>query len=140
MLEGEYKALKELASNAKAQKRGWNEMIGRKRGHALVPELDKEKDDLGEEDYGAGKQQFEVMKKEDGVMMMMAGGVFKGLSEGDEEVEGLARQIANHMESMKGNFGQVEGVVDQIGKGKAALQGVLGKYLGVEAYESVVLG
>ncbi|KAK4462449.1 CENP-Q, a CENPA-CAD centromere complex subunit-domain-containing protein [Cladorrhinum samala] len=139
LLEGEYKALRELESNAKAQKRGWNERIGRKRGHALVPELDKEKDGLGEEDYGAGKQQFEVMKREDGAVMMV-GGVFRGLSEGDEEVEDLARQVANHMESMKGNLGQVEGLVDQIGKGKAALQGVLSKYLEVEGYESVVLG
>lgn len=58
----------------------------------------------------------------------------------DEELDALSRQIGNHMESLKSNLHQVDGVVPAITKSKAALQQVLLKHLGEEQYGRVLLG
>ncbi|KAK3989571.1 CENP-Q, a CENPA-CAD centromere complex subunit-domain-containing protein [Cladorrhinum sp. PSN332] len=137
-LEADYKALKELEGNARAQRGGWRERMRKNRKHGLVPERGDDDDEEGKDESWV--RGLEVMKRDSKVGF---GGVFKGLGgedEEDEEVELLAKQIASHMESMKGNLSQVDGLVGKIGKGRAALQGVLGKYLSEEAYESVVLG
>ena len=52
----------------------------------------------------------------------------------------LSQQIGNHMESMKGNLQQIDGVLPTIVKSRAALQGVLHKYLDPEQYDQAVLG
>ena len=52
----------------------------------------------------------------------------------------LSQQIGNHMESMRSNLGQIEGVVPAIAKSKAALQGTLCEHLDPEQYEQVLLG
>ncbi|KAK4162188.1 CENP-Q, a CENPA-CAD centromere complex subunit-domain-containing protein [Cladorrhinum sp. PSN259] len=149
-LEAEYKALKELEDNARAQRGGWREKLGKGRRHQLVP-LERNDDDedevmerLGEEERMGLK--VEVIKRDNskanfGAVFFKAANHDENDEEGgDEDIELLAKQIASHMESMKGNLGQIDGLAGEIGKGKAALQGVLGKYLGEEAYESVVLG
>ena len=52
----------------------------------------------------------------------------------------LSQQIGNHMESIKGNLQQVDGVLPAIVKSRAALQGVLHRHLDPAQYDQVVLG
>ncbi|KAJ4307209.1 tRNA(m5U54)methyltransferase [Collariella sp. IMI 366227] len=47
----------------------------------------------------------------------------------DEELLAVSQQIGSHMESLKSNLGQIEGVLPAIAKTKAALQGMLCEYL-----------
>lgn len=58
----------------------------------------------------------------------------------EDELLALSQQIGNHMESMRSNLGQVEGVLPAIVKTRAALQGALCEYLDPEQYEQVLLG
>jgi hypothetical protein len=58
----------------------------------------------------------------------------------EEELLVLSQQIGSHMESMRSNLGQIEGVVPAIVKSRAALQGTLCEYLDPEQYEQVLLG
>lgn len=58
----------------------------------------------------------------------------------EDELLALSQQIGNHMESMRSNLGQVEGVLPAIAKTRAALQGTLCEYLDPEQYEQVLLG
>jgi hypothetical protein len=58
----------------------------------------------------------------------------------EEELLALSQQIGNHMESMKSNLGQIEGVLPAVAKARAALQGTLCEYLEPEQYEQVLLG
>ncbi|KAK4189927.1 CENP-Q, a CENPA-CAD centromere complex subunit-domain-containing protein [Podospora australis] len=143
-LQAEYKALRELESNAKAEARSWRERG--KRSHALAPE--RRDVDIPSEarlDEDILMSGIEVVTAKKGALPKV--NVFKDVVLGGKTHEGreaelldLAKQIGSHMESMKGNLGQIEGVVPAIQKGKAALQGVLARHLSEEAYESVVLG
>jgi hypothetical protein len=56
------------------------------------------------------------------------------------ELPGLDVQLANHMESLRANLGQVHGVVPEILQSRAALRGLLANHLGAEQLEHVVLG
>lgn len=58
----------------------------------------------------------------------------------DEELVSLSKQIGGHMESMRGNLQQVDGVVAQIIQSRAALQEVLYRNLSPEQFEQVLLG
>ncbi|KAK4228321.1 CENP-Q, a CENPA-CAD centromere complex subunit-domain-containing protein [Podospora fimiseda] len=144
-LEADYKALKELEGNARAQRSGWRERMGRNRKHGLVPERDQDGDEKKEEVNWLKEGGVEIMKRDNSTRIALGGTIFRGdrvedEEDEDQEVEMLAKQIASHMESMKGNLSQIDGLVEGISKGKGALQGVLGKYLSEEAYESIVLG
>jgi hypothetical protein len=86
---------------------------------------------------GGGVGGLEVVKG--GEREKEGGGVFKDL-QGEEELLGMAQQIGNHMESMRSNLGQIEGVLPAIVKSRAALQGALCQYLDQEQYDQVLLG
>ncbi|SPQ27263.1 ed9861df-e52d-4c43-86db-f7506a82d843 [Thermothielavioides terrestris] len=58
----------------------------------------------------------------------------------EEELLALSQQIGSHMESMRSNLAQIEGVLPAIAKSRAALQGVLCELLSPEQYEQVLLG
>lgn len=58
----------------------------------------------------------------------------------EEELLTLSQQIWSHMESMRANLGQIEGVLPAIAKSKAALQGTLCQYLDPEQYHQVLFG
>jgi hypothetical protein len=58
----------------------------------------------------------------------------------DEELLALGQQIGSHMESMRSNLGQIDGVVPAIARSRAALQGMLCEYLEPEQLEQVLLG
>jgi CENP-Q, a CENPA-CAD centromere complex subunit len=57
-----------------------------------------------------------------------------------DELVALSQQVGSHMESMKGNLQQIEGVLPAIAKSRAALQEVLHKHLDAQQYEQVLLG
>jgi len=52
----------------------------------------------------------------------------------------LSGQIGSHMESMRANLQQLDGVVPAITKSRAALQDVLQKHVGAEQYQQLLLG
>ncbi|KAI1214473.1 CENP-Q, a CENPA-CAD centromere complex subunit-domain-containing protein [Annulohypoxylon truncatum] len=131
-LEVEYKVLRRLGANARAEARERRER-GRKM-HVLVPEpVAREGADGGD-------------KENVGVVLGLVGGgageekgkVFADLQ--GEELLSLAGQIASHMESMRGNLQQVEGVTPAIQRSQGLLRAALQKRLDREQLESVILG
>lgn len=52
----------------------------------------------------------------------------------------ISQQIGNHMESLRSNLQQIDGVLPAIVKSRAALQGVLHQHLDPAQYEQAVLG
>ncbi|AEO61972.1 hypothetical protein MYCTH_2312816 [Thermothelomyces thermophilus ATCC 42464] len=132
-LERDYAALRRLEANARAQARGWKEGRGRGREHVLVGGL------VGAEgDRNGESGSLELVPPSAKHGAGGAGGVFKDLQE--EELLALSQQIGSHMESMKNNLSQIEGVLPAIARSRAALQGVLCEHLDPEQYEQVLLG
>ncbi|KAK4146438.1 CENP-Q, a CENPA-CAD centromere complex subunit-domain-containing protein, partial [Dichotomopilus funicola] len=129
-LERDYENLRRLEGNARAQARGWREGKGKGREHVLVGGI------------GAGEGRDE--EKGDGLNVVSrtagveGGGVFQDLQ--DEALVALSQQIGNHMESMKSNLSQIDGVLPAIARSRAALQGALCEHLDPEQYEQVLLG
>lgn len=58
----------------------------------------------------------------------------------DPELKSLALQLSDHMESIKSNLQQADGIVPQLARSRAALQDLLFRQLNQEQYERVVLG
>lgn len=121
-LDREYKVLSRLSSNAHAEARERREQM--RKMHVLVQERPPES---RAEDGG------EILPAEKGV-----GRVFSNIQ--DEELSGVATQIANHMESMRSNLQQVDGVVPAIAKSQGLLRAALQAHLDQEQLESVILG
>ncbi|KAK3946441.1 CENP-Q, a CENPA-CAD centromere complex subunit-domain-containing protein [Diplogelasinospora grovesii] len=127
-LEKDYELLRTLETNARAEARSWRERG--KRDHVLAPEI--RPPDEREPDTG-----LELVRTTDG---RPPGSVFNKDLQGDEELLSISRQIGSHMESIKGNLQQIEGVLPAIAKSKAALQHVLYKHLEPQQYDQVLLG
>ncbi|KAI1389036.1 CENP-Q, a CENPA-CAD centromere complex subunit-domain-containing protein [Hypoxylon trugodes] len=123
-LEREYKVLARLGANAHAEARQRRDRV--RRMHVLVPEK-KTSDDHHDENTR------EVITTEEG-----SGKVFADIK--DEELNSLAGQIANHMESMKGNLQQIDGVVPAIARSQGLLRAALQGRLDREQLENVILG
>lgn len=58
----------------------------------------------------------------------------------DTPLESVALQLAGHVDSIRGNLQQAEGLTPQLDRTKAALQDVLQRYMDADAYEHVLLG
>ena len=58
----------------------------------------------------------------------------------DTPLESVALQLAGHVDSIRGNLQQAEGVTPQLDRTKAALQDVLQRHLDADTYEHVLLG
>ncbi|KAK7948706.1 uncharacterized protein PG986_009592 [Apiospora aurea] len=129
-LDRDYRTLNSLSANARSENRERRERL--RKMHVLVPEPsrhEKERDSkaaaLGDlVPCGSGEE---------------GGKAFVGLEDNDE-LKGLAHQIGNHMESMRSNLQQVEGVAPAIAESRAALKTVLMPNLDQAAYEKVLLG
>ncbi|KAI1780861.1 CENP-Q, a CENPA-CAD centromere complex subunit-domain-containing protein [Hypoxylon cercidicola] len=122
-LEREYKVLGRLSSNARAEARERREQM--RKMHVLVQERPPESARTEDGD--------EIVPAEKG-----SGRVFSDLQ--DEELSGVASQIASHMESMRGNLQQMDGVVPAITKSRGLLRAVLQSHLDPEQLENVILG
>ncbi|RYP42145.1 hypothetical protein DL767_000510 [Monosporascus sp. MG133] len=127
-LDREYRVLATLGANARAQARERRERM--RRLHVLVPPPSERGGYNGTE--GAPVEGSERDARD-------GRSVFADL-EGDAEVRNLAAQVANHMETMRGNLAQIDGVVPAIGKSRALLSSVLLSHLGGERLEDIMLG
>ncbi|KAI5925496.1 CENP-Q, a CENPA-CAD centromere complex subunit-domain-containing protein [Camillea tinctor] len=132
-LAREYRYLARLGTNARAEAREKRERA-RKMHDLVPPSLDqedrKDADTLGllPPDRTAGRVFADLARVE-------------GKSEEkEEELRALAGQVANHMESMRGNLLQIDGVVPEIERSRALLRAALQKQLDEKVLESVVLG
>ncbi|EAA34396.2 hypothetical protein GE21DRAFT_3097 [Neurospora crassa] len=131
-LERAYRRLRTLETNARTQSRGWRERG--KRDHVLAPGMRPTGPGAARDWEEEGE--IELVKP---IEKDTSGSVFKEI-EGDEELVKVAQQLGSHMESMRGNLEQIEGVVPAMEKTKGALQGVLQKYLDDKQYDQVVFG
>lgn len=153
-LEQDYEALRNLESSAKAQGREYRGML--KKAHVLAP--------TPEVVHERWKQKAEQDILFSHSNSSVSGGLFSvsyfchshlrrcfmGIADRvnsvslqdleDPELKSLALQLSDHMESIKNNLQQTDGVVPQLARSRAALQDVLFKQLGQEQYERVVLG
>lgn len=129
-LSRDYDSLHKLEANARSETKGWREKA--KREHVLASGIRRKGDGGDNEDDGDRLEL--VARPEDAA----PGGLFKDLE--DEELVSLSKQIGSHMESMQGNLQQIGGVVPAISRSKAALQQVIQRHLGEEAYDKVLLG
>ncbi|RYO77958.1 hypothetical protein DL766_003143 [Monosporascus sp. MC13-8B] len=127
-LEREYRVLATLGANARAQARERRERM--RRLHVLVPPPLPER---------GGYNGTEGASEESSGEVRDGRSVFADLG-GDAEVRSLAAQVANHMETMRGNLAQIDGVVPAIGRSRALLSSALLSHLGGERLEDIVLG
>ncbi|KAI8625777.1 hypothetical protein F5Y19DRAFT_479116 [Xylariaceae sp. FL1651] len=121
-LERDYTVLNQLSANARSEARERRDRL--KKVHVLVPE---KAFDL------VANNNIDVLPAGKG-----AGKVFTGIQ--DEELLELAGQVSNHMESMRGNLHQINGILPAIEKGHALLRTTLQPLFGPKQLEKIVLG
>ncbi|KAH6645939.1 CENP-Q, a CENPA-CAD centromere complex subunit-domain-containing protein [Truncatella angustata] len=124
-LEMEYKLLNTISANARSEIRGRRDQL--RKVHSLVPDIKHDEDEHDSKRLGW------LQAAEKG-----AGEAFTDLQ--DDELQGLAAQLGNHMESMRGNLQQIDGVAPAILDCRAALSAALLRHLDQEAYERALLG
>ena len=120
-LEREYKVLNQLSTNARAEARERRDRL--KKVHVLVPESTRDLATNQLNLYNADKT---------------TGQAFNGIQDGELLV--LAGQINNHMESMRGNLGQIAGVLPAITKSHALLRTTLQLQFNPKQLENILLG
>ncbi|WDK10570.1 hypothetical protein CGRA01v4_01849 [Colletotrichum graminicola] len=129
-LEADYESLTMLEANARSEARNFKDNL--RKTHVLVPEKKGSAGAAGR-DVGGNEHDFKFVPDEN-----VSGTLFKDLE--DDELRGLAGQVGSHMESMRNNLQQIDGVLPQIVRTRAALQDVLFKHLGQQNYENVLFG
>ncbi|CAG9944245.1 unnamed protein product [Clonostachys rosea f. rosea IK726] len=124
-LERDYKTLQNLEAGARGQSRQQREQL--KKAHVLTPHATTSR---------AGDD-VELAFDDEGPVP--PGALFKDL-QGEEEIKELALQLGGHVESIKANLKQTEGLLPQLSLSKAALRGVLYQHLTQAQYEKVLFG
>ncbi|KAL7941644.1 CENP-Q, a CENPA-CAD centromere complex subunit domain-containing protein [Trichoderma barbatum] len=127
-LERDYETLRNLESSAKAQGREYRGLL--KKAHVLAP--------TPETVHSQRKQKADQDMSFNHSGSSLSGALFSDLQ--DPELKSLALQLSDHMESIKTNLQQADGIVPQLARSRAALQDVLFRQLSQEQYERVVLG
>ncbi|KAM6528051.1 hypothetical protein FALCPG4_009076 [Fusarium falciforme] len=120
-LENDYEKLRKLEADARAQTRKRKDLY--RKAHVLAPTsqpLPKDPDNTITTDDRDSSSSLKHLV--------------------DTPLEPLALQLAGHVESIRGNLQQADGVAPQLARTKAALQDVLHRYLDSGAYEQVLLG
>ncbi|KAK1596623.1 CENP-Q, a CENPA-CAD centromere complex subunit-domain-containing protein, partial [Colletotrichum navitas] len=117
-LEADYESLTTLEANARSEARNFKDNL--RKTHVLVPEKRGTAGTAGR-DAGGNEHDFKFDLE-------------------DDELRGLAGQVGSHMESMRNNLQQIDGVLPQIVRTRAALQNVLFKQLDQQNYENVLFG
>ncbi|KAK2016313.1 hypothetical protein LZ32DRAFT_552958 [Colletotrichum eremochloae] len=125
-LEADYESLSMLEANARSEARNYKDNL--RKTHVLVPEKKGTAGTAYEDEHD-----LKFVPDEN-----VSGTLFKDLE--DDELRGLAGHVGSHMESMRNNLQQIDGVVPQIVRTRAALQDVLFKHLDQQSYENVLLG
>ncbi|VUC22814.1 unnamed protein product [Clonostachys rosea] len=124
-LERDYKTLQNLEAGARGQSRQQREQL--KKAHVLTPHATTSR---------AGND-VELVFEDEGPAP--PGALFKGLQD-EEEIKELALQLGGHVESIKANLQQTEGLLPQLRLSKAAVRGVLYQHLTQAQYEKVLFG
>ncbi|KAF5673023.1 cylicin ii [Fusarium heterosporum] len=119
-LDRDYEELRKLEANARAQTRERKDLF--RKAHVLAPTSRPSSKDQD--------TAFITDNKEEGTLKDLV----------NTPLEPVVLQLAGHVESIRGNLQQAEGVTPQLGRTKAVLQDVLHRYLDSESYEQVVLG
>lgn len=120
-LERQYTILNDLGSNARAEAREWRDRL--RKVHVLVPEAT----------YASITNNIDLLPAN-----KATGQVFANVQ--DEELLSLAAQINNHMESMRGNLQQIDGVLPAIAESQALLRTTLQPQLGQKQLDNIMLG
>jgi hypothetical protein len=123
-LDKEYKLLNSISANARSESRARRDQL--RKVHALVP------------DFKHDDNTHEVRMLELQAPVAGRGNVF--MNPEDEELQGLAEQLGNHMESMRSNLSQIEGILPAIADSRATLRLALLPHLDEKAFEQVLLG
>lgn len=137
-LEKDYEELRRLEANARAQTRERKDLF--RKAHILAPTS-----------WATIKHQdteFVTDKDEGSLKVITSITYILGLEPRTNTrqdlvgmpLEPLVLQLAGHVDSIRGNLQQAEGVTPQLDRTKAALQDVLQRYLDADAYEHVLLG
>ncbi|KAF5570537.1 cylicin II [Fusarium phyllophilum] len=119
-LERDYEKLRKLEANARAQTRERKELF--RKAHVLAPTsrpASKDQDTTFVTDTKDERSLKDII---------------------NTPLEPIALQLADHVESIRGNLQQADGLTPQLSRTKAALQDVLQRYLDEGTYEQVVLG
>jgi hypothetical protein len=127
-LERDYKVLNSLSINARSEGRQRREQL--RKMHALVPPPPNHE---GDESSAKESALGDILPAD-----KSAGKTFVNLE--SEDLTLLASQIGSHMESMRGNLQQIEGVAPAVTEGQAALRMTLLPHLDKGSYEQVLLG
>ncbi|KAL2886941.1 Kinetochore protein fta7 [Ceratocystis lukuohia] len=134
-IEKEHERAVKLEGDVKKEATMWKESL--RKAHALTP--GKAQQDSSSDDSDRAPRLFSTPDAN-----VLPGEAFRNLDaekgEVGEEVRDLARQVANHMESIRGNMAQIKGIIPQIGRTRAALQVVLTKNLDTKQVQTVMLG
>ncbi|KAI1427991.1 CENP-Q, a CENPA-CAD centromere complex subunit-domain-containing protein [Xylaria sp. FL1777] len=120
-LEREYKVLDQLSTNARAEARERRDRL--RKVHILVPEPA----------YDSTINKGDLLHADKATSQ-----IFTGIR--DEELLSLAGQINNHMESMRGNLQQIDGVLPAIAKSHALLRTTLQPQFSHKQLENIMLG
>lgn len=121
-LEREYKVLDRLSTNARAEARERKDRL--RKVHVLVPEAAT---------YDSAMDSLDLLPAD-----KATGHVFAGAQ--DADILDVAKQINNHMESMRGNIQQINGVLPAIAESHALLKTALQPQFSQKQLEHIVLG
>ncbi|KAG4026120.1 hypothetical protein MFRU_045g00650 [Monilinia fructicola] len=124
LLESEEKYLAELESNAKAEATS-RRQAARKAHPLLQFQVDGSRKGLND-NIGISEQ-------------AVTSSVTLNISK-YQDLEGIVKSIDGHVDSIKGNLRQVEGITEAMAKSKASVQAALFNHLNLEQYNDVVLG
>ncbi|KAI0393202.1 CENP-Q, a CENPA-CAD centromere complex subunit-domain-containing protein [Xylariaceae sp. FL0594] len=121
-LEQEYKLLDRLSTNARAEAAQRRDQL--RKVHVLVPE---------KASRPATSDSINLLPAD-----KSTGRVFVDVH--DEELLDIAAHIGNHMQSMRGNADQIDGVLSAVAKSHAILRTTLQPHLSQKQMEAVLLG
>lgn len=119
-LERDYKVLDRLSTNARAEARERRDRL--RKVHVLVPTTT----------YDSVTNDIDLLPADKATSQVFA-------SVQDDEMLSLAGQINNHMESMRGNLQQIDGVLPAIAKSHALLRTTLQPQFDQKQLESIML-
>jgi len=137
-LEKDYEELRRLEANARAQTRERKDLL--RKAHILAPTSwatikHQDTEFVTDKDEGSLKVITSITYILDLEPRTNTRQDLVGMP-----LEPLALQLAGHVDSIRGNLQQAEGVMPQLDRTKAALQDVLQRYLDADAYEHVLFG
>lgn len=149
-LERDYEALRKLESSARAQARERKDQF--KKAHVLAPAARTSPPPDQETIITStlsGGDIFKVSHHRTSYTLPSLGAsnldthTYKHIPQdikANQDLHPLALQLADHVDSIRGNLSQAAGITPQLARTRAGLRAVLSRHLDREAYEQVVLG